>query len=131
MTEETMQRGQLGPRQAETSATYSKAGMWSVLVISCVLAIAGLVMCFAWVGEQNISGIVVGVFMILIGNYVLIAAVKEKANLDLIASHFKNLSPETQDELIRKLFQNSLGSSAGVIRLIETTLNVFFKKANL
>lgn len=131
--EKTVQTGELGRDKAEPSAVYSKAGMWCVLVLCCGLAIAGLVLCIVSAARQNVGAIVVGSLMILIGNYVLIAAVKEKAILDLFADHFKSLSSETQDELSRKWLQNFLDSSGGVLRLIETILNSvlnIFRKAD-
>jgi hypothetical protein len=128
-------RGELGVDQRQEAATiqeinYSKAGLWGVLLCSWGLAILGLALCVVAASRDQTASVVAGALILLIGTYIAISAVKEKANLDLIARHFNNLSAEAKDELIGILVKANADSSQGILGLIETLLNTLFKKGS-
>ena len=107
-----------------TPLDYSQVGMWGVLLCSGALAIAGLIICMVSALHDRLGLVYAGLVILLIGTYLMIVAVKEKANLDLIAGQFKNLSAQTKDELLRALVKGNIGAASGVLGLIEKLINV-------
>ena len=127
--EESVALGPLGRKGVGAQAFgYSKVGMWGVLLCSGGLAITGLVICIVSALNDRTSLIYAGLLILMIGIYLMISAVKEKANLDLIACNFKNLSAESMDELLRTLVKSNAGASRDVLGLIEKLINVVFNK---
>lgn len=130
--DETVKEDSLGAPLGRRSSKiqdvkYNKVGMWAVLVCSFGLSISGLAFCIVSALRDNLPLVFAGVLILMIGNYLTIAAVKEKSNLDLIAAEFKNLSAESRDELLEILVKENIGSTGGILKLIEMVMNFVFK----
>ena len=110
---------------------YSKVGMWGVLACSAAVAVTGLAICIVSAARDRTGVIFGGLLILMIGMYLMLAAVKEKANLELIVAHFKNLSAESKDEMIQMLVKGNAGTSKDVLGVIEKLMNIVFKKGNL
>ena len=128
-TQDATMGAPLGRRTSKVQdVRYSKVGMWGVLLCSNGLAISGLVLCIVSAFRDSSLSVFAGVLILLIGNYVAISAVKEKASLDLIAVQFRDLSAETRDEIVGGLIKENARSTSGILGLIEMVMNVVFKK---
>jgi hypothetical protein len=124
--------GPLGRKAAVTQDWgYSKVGMWGVLLCSAAVAVTGLAICIVSAARDRTGLIYGGLLILMIGTYLMLAAVKEKANLELIATHFKTLSAESKDEMIQMLVKGNAGASKDILGLIEKLMNVVFKKGKL
>lgn len=134
MSEATTQSAAEGPLGRKSIKAepwkYSKVGMWGVLLCSGAVGIAGLAICIVSAARDRAGSTYVGLLVFLVGMYLMISAVKEKSNLDLIDEHFDNLSIETKDELLRTLVKGNAGSSRDILNLIEKLINLVSKKGN-
>lgn len=126
---ESTSEGALGRSSVKSERLkYSKVGMWSVLLCSGALAFAGLGICIVSAARDRTVSIYGGLLLLLIGTYLMITAVKEKANLDLVEDHFDGVSAQTKDELIRSLVKVNAESPKNILGLIEKLINVVFKE---
>lgn len=118
----------LGKKRVASGLQYSKVGMWSILLCSSAIAIVGLAVCIVSAARDHLVSVVAGIFMILIGIYVMIISVKEKARLDLVTEHFKDLPEETKEEILVYLTKDLSGSTVDILGLIERLLNIVFDR---
>jgi hypothetical protein len=126
--QKTTEEAYLGRKPSTKHWTYSEVGMWALLICSATLSVVGLVVSIVSAFNERTFAIAVGVFIQLVGTYLLIAAMKEKSNLDFVTKHLQNVSVETRDEIFRTIMKNNSRSSRDILQLIEKLFNVVFKK---
>lgn len=120
-TKVSARRGAMGQaKQKLTQWKYDKSVMWVILGFGIAVACLSLVALALGLVKENYTSFGFSLVLFGVAQYLLIATVKEKANLDLLTIHFENLSESARNEILTTLAVQNAGASKGLLEFIET-----------